>query len=156
MFFLTDGTVLDRLGIETVWRRYRTVLVSDGSGQLQTVDEPPTNWLSQTSRVVEMMDWQSRATQKRQLIDSFINGARAGAYWGIVSDVQNFQLTTALQHAFERSLQLARIPARFSKLENNVQEQLINWGYAVCDAAIRKHYLPGGVPPVGFPYPWSS
>ena len=30
--FLTDGGVYDNLGLETAWKRYRTILVSDGGG----------------------------------------------------------------------------------------------------------------------------
>jgi hypothetical protein len=29
---LTDGGVYDNLGLETAWKRYKTVLVSDGGG----------------------------------------------------------------------------------------------------------------------------
>ena len=38
---------------------------------------------------------------------------------------------------------------RLKKLEAILQERIINWGYAVCDAAIRRHVDPT----VGFPYP---
>ena len=31
---LTDGGVYDNLGIETAWKQYRTILVSDGGGHL--------------------------------------------------------------------------------------------------------------------------
>jgi NTE family protein len=30
---------------------------------------------------------------------------------------------------------------------------LINWGYAVCDAALRRHVDPGAAQTDGFPYP---
>jgi NTE family protein len=33
------------------------------------------------------------------------------------------------------------------------QERLINWGYAICDAAMRKHVEPTAAAPVEFPYP---
>ena len=33
------------------------------------------------------------------------------------------------------------------------QERLINWGFAVCDAAIRTHVDPTAPLPAGFPYP---
>jgi NTE family protein len=29
----------------------------------------------------------------------------------------------------------------------------LNWGYAVCDAALRRHMQPAPAPPAGFPYP---
>ena len=35
----------------------------------------------------------------------------------------------------------------------DIQERLINWGYAVCDAALRKHYDGQIAKPQGFPYP---
>jgi NTE family protein len=31
------------------------------------------------------------------------------------------------------------------------QRDLINWGYAVCDAAVRKYYDPSLAAPVDFP-----
>ena len=31
---LSDGGVYDNLGLETAWKRYRTILVSDGGGQM--------------------------------------------------------------------------------------------------------------------------
>ena len=34
-----------------------------------------------------------------------------------------------------------------------LQERLINWGYAVCDAALRKHVDQALRKPDGFPYP---
>jgi NTE family protein len=33
------------------------------------------------------------------------------------------------------------------------QERLINWGYAVCDAGMRKHVDPALPAPPSFPYP---
>ncbi len=33
---------------------------------------------------------------------------------------------------------LAETPTRLKRLDTRHQERLINWGYAVCDAAIRK------------------
>jgi NTE family protein len=37
-----------------------------------------------------------------------------------------------------------------------VQEHLINWGYAICDAAMRKWVDPALRAPAGFPYPTSG
>jgi NTE family protein len=51
--WLTDGGVYDNLGLETAWKRYRTLLVSDAGAPLQV---------------------------------------RTGSYWGIRSDVANYEL----------------------------------------------------------------
>ena len=48
---------------------------------------------------------------------------------------------------------LAGVPTRLAALGPTVQERLINWGYAVCDAALRKHYDGQIAKPRGFPYP---
>jgi len=151
--FLTDGAVLDRLSIETAWRRYRDVLVSDGSGKLTTEETPATDWARQSRRVIELIDWQARSAQKRQLIDSFATGVRNGAYWGISSTIDNFNAASTLPCPSDRTRELADLPARFAKLDETMQQRLINWGYAICDAAVRQHYLPDASPPAGFPYP---
>jgi NTE family protein len=41
-------------------------------------------------------------------------------------------------------------------MDGVLQERLINWGYAVCDAAMRRHVVPHAVAPAGFPYPASG
>ena len=41
-------------------------------------------------------------------------------------------------------------------MDAGVQERLINWGYAVCDAAMRRHVEPGLPPGGAFPYPASA
>ena len=38
-------------------------------------------------------------------------------------------------------------------MEPELQERLINWGFAVCDAALRRHVEPGLSKPDGLPYP---
>jgi NTE family protein len=42
---------------------------------------------------------------------------------------------------------------RLKRLDDTRQERLINWGYAVCDAALRKHVDPSLPRPADFPYP---
>ena len=48
---------------------------------------------------------------------------------------------------------LAETPTRLKRMNDNLQERLINWGYAVCDAALRKHVDKTLAKPAGFPYP---
>jgi NTE family protein len=47
---------------------------------------------------------------------------------------------------------LAAIPTRFKRLSPELQERLINWGYAVCDTAIRRHFPLPDMPAPLFPY----
>ena len=42
--YLTDGGTYDNLGLETVWNRYDTVLVSDAGAPFKTEQEARTDW----------------------------------------------------------------------------------------------------------------
>jgi NTE family protein len=151
--FLTDGGVYDNLGLETAWKRYQTVLVSDGGGKLRPDEEPKSDWARHSYRVLDLIDNQVRSLRKRQVIDSYKSGVRKGAYWGIRTNIADYKLADPLDCPHDRTLALAEIPTRLKRLDDNVQERLINWGYAVCDAALRKHVDPQIRKPTGFPFP---
>ena len=126
---------------------------------MEALADPKADWLRQTGRVIELIDNQVRSLRKRQLIDSFKrkgsseDGARSGAYWGISTDIANYHLADSLDAPVDKTSVLAKVPIRLKGLGANTQERLINWGYAVCDAAMRKHFDQGASPPQGFPYP---
>lgn len=153
---LTDGGVYDNLGLETVWKRYRTVLVSDGGGRLAPQEKPARDWARHTYRVLNLIDNQVRALRKQQVVGSFVAKTRSGTYWGIRTDIAHYNLPDALACPFDATLALASVPTRLAKIEPASQERLINWGYAVCDAAMRRHVEPGAAKPGGFPYPKSG
>lgn len=157
--FLTDGGVYDKLGLETVWKKYDTVLVSDGGAKMKPEEEPHKDLLRHTKRVFDLVDNQVRSLRKRQLVDSYERKAgplrRKGAYWGINTEIAGYGLSDALPCDPLRTKALADIDTRLASLEPTLQERLINWGYAVCDAAIRRFYVPGAAPPAAYPYPTS-
>lgn len=155
---LSDGGVYDNLGLETVWKRYQTVLVSDGGGKTQAVERPRHDWARHAYRILDLIDNQVRSLRKRQLIDSYTAPEdqtihRSGAYWGIRSDIDHYGLADALPCPVSQTALLAEVPTRLKKLPDVTQERLINWGYAVCDAALRRHVDPSIPAPEGFPYP---
>lgn len=151
--FLTDGGVYDNLGLETVWKNYKTVLVSDGGGKMKPEPEPKSDWGRHAFRVLDLIDNQVRSLRKRQTIDSFKSKTREGAYWGIRSNIADFQVPNPLPCPFDRTMQLAETPTRLKRMDDLLQERLINWGYAICDAALRKHVDPSLKRPDDFPYP---
>ena len=150
---LTDGGVYDNLGLETAWKKYRTVFVSDGGGKLEAEDSPKADWARHSYRVLNLVDNQVRALRKRQVVDSFKSGARSGAYWGIRTNIADYGLADALPCPADRTMELAATPTRLKAMDDKLQEQLINWGYAVCDAAIRRHVTPSPRGEIAFPYP---
>ena len=149
---LSDGGVYDNLGLETAYKRYKTILVSDAGGKMQPEPDPKHDWIGHTLRVFELIDNQVRSLRKRQLIDSFVQKDRQGTYWGIRTNIGDYGLPDAMDCPFSKTIQLANVKTRLKRLDENVQKKLINWGYAVCDAAMRKHVQPGLQAPAAFPY----
>ncbi len=88
--------------------------------------------------------------------DKELEASRNGTYWGIRSDLRKFRLSDALPCPFEKTAALANVGTRLKRLESIVQEQLMNWGYAACDAAMRKWVDPELFRPGAFPYPVSG
>jgi NTE family protein len=150
---LSDGGVYDNMGIETTWKCHRTILVSDGGAKMAAEGKPKTDWLRHSIRVLDVIDNQVRSLRKRQLIEAFKSKAEHdGTYWGIVTDIADYQLADALPCPLEKTRELAQVATRLSEVPDELQERLINWGYAVCDAALRKHVDPAIAKPKGFPY----
>lgn len=151
--FLTDGGVYDNLGLETAWKRCRTLIVSDGGQKFANENRPWRNWLSHTLRIHWLTDNQVRSLRKRQLIDSFIEGEREGTYFGMRTNIKDYPLNDAWPVDAGRALELANVSTRLKALNDATQERLINFGYALCDAAMRAHVLNGAPRPSQLPYP---
>jgi NTE family protein len=150
--FLTDGGVYDNLGLETAWKEYDTLLVSDGGGHLAPDPEPHTDWARHALRIADLIDNQVRSLRKRQVIGSYLSGDRQGTYWGIRSDIKDYPASSVLPCLSVRTMELAELPTRLATVDDTVQQRLLNWGYAICDAAMRSHVVPMA-PPGRFPYP---
>jgi NTE family protein len=150
---LTDGGVYDNLGLETAWKSAKTVLVSDGGGHMRAKRHVWRFWPLQLYRVLGVIDNQVRSLRKRQAIDGYEAHLRRGTYWGIRSHVADYDLADALPCPIDATQRLAEIKTRLGSMSDLDQERLINWGYAICDTAMRKHVEPGAAPPQDFPYP---
>ena len=150
---LTDGGVYDNMGLETAWKRYKTILVSDAGGHVDEDPDPGSDWLRQTARVLSLVDNQVRSLRKRQVIESF-RVDKSGMYIGIRSDIADFPVSV-LPADHVKTTRLADLATRLSAMSRAEQERLINWGYIVCDAGLRSHVakeadLDGATP---LPYP---
>jgi NTE family protein len=154
---LSDGGVYDNLGLETVVKNYQTILVSDGGAKIAPEGSPASNWAEHSKRILEVVDNQVRSLRKRHLLDSFTSKVRSGTFWGIRTNISDYGNPQVLLAPHARTLQLAEIPTRLKSLSEEKQNQLMNWGYAVCDAALRRHAAeilpPGFDVPLNFPLP---
>jgi NTE family protein len=165
---LTDGGVYDNLGLEPVWKRFDTIIASDGGRRMMAEPSPATDWARHSRRLIDLLQSQTRSLRRRQLIGSLDRGknsqndreemirnqGRLGAYWGIQTNIDDYQLPDALPAPARFTSEIAAIETRLAALENQQQEHLINWGYAVCDAVVRSANVGLPLPPrpPRFPY----
>ena len=149
---LTDGGVYDNLGLETAWKRYQTILVSNGGGKIQPEEDPKGDWARHALRINDIIDNQVRSLRVRQLIRAFQAGQRTGTYWGIRVNLDTYGVADALPCPAEQTRLLASLKTRLQRLEPVIQDRLVNWGYAVCDAAMRRRVDAALPRPTGFPY----
>lgn len=159
---LSDGGVYDNLGLETALGRCRTLLVSDGGQKMKPKKKPAGDWARHSVRILGIIDNQVRSLRKRDLIKRFKQrDQHDGTYWGIGTDFADYGLSDdPLGCAARNPDPLARTPTRLKAMDDVLQEKLINWGYAVSDAALRRHfdeelqqrYAVTIKKPKGFPY----
>jgi NTE family protein len=136
---LADGGVYDNLGLETVWGRYETVLVSDAGKPFDIDAGIGTMAPRQILRAMDIGLNQALALRKRMLIAAYARGDAKGAFWAIDTDIADFPATeeAKLPVAPSRIADLAAIRTRLDRFKEQEQCELINWGYAVSDAAVR-------------------
>jgi NTE family protein len=140
---LSDGGVYDNLGLQPVLQRCATILVSDGGGHISYKARVVSDWAGHLRRVLAVVDNQVRSLRKTDLIDEYERGTFGGAYWGIRGDMSAYLLhatkpvTDALDAPLAATCELAAIGTRLAAMDEATQERLINWGYALCDVAMR-------------------
>lgn len=150
---LTDGGVYDNLGLETAWKRYETILISDAGGGFSAKSDPHRDWARHSLRVLMTIDNQVRSLRKRQAVESFKNGIRKGTYWSISADSEkDYEISTPLECPPKKTSDLANIDTRLKKLSQVNQDKLINWGYAVSDLGLRQYVDESILIPKNFPY----
>jgi NTE family protein len=174
---LSDGGVYDNLGLEPIIKSSRTVLASDGGSPFKPQPRPCGFWPLQIVRVLMCEDNQVRGLRKRDLIDRYqlhtaledagfpiwtnpetAEVARKGTYWGITTHADDYKFPDGsrpkpgLPCPANLTEPLARISTRLARMKDRDQEHLINWGYAVCDYAIRTHVDTTIAPATQWPY----
>lgn len=140
--FLTDGGAYDNMGLEPVWGRYETVLVSDAGAPFQPIPDPDTDWLNQMHAAFEIATDQARGVRKRWLVDQLERKVMEGTYWGINTELQDYKLEDAVRYDVAKSKSLAGMRTRLDAFKKSEQDDLIDWGYVLADTALRR-WCPG-------------
>jgi NTE family protein len=158
---LTDGGVYDNLGLEAVWKTgFKNVFVCDASAPLKPKKSPCEDWFSQSIRLIDIVTNQTRALRKRTLIHNYQevddqgNHLKyGGTYWGISTKIESFKRDDAMVKDNDTTLSLCKISTRLSNFSKKDQGHLINWGYALTDAALRRWYYKTPKEPGNWPIP---
>ena len=155
---LADGGLYDNLGLEAVWKEndssddhFNQVFVCDAgapleigfdmeNGVLSTLMQKAglkRNWATQLSRMSNIMIEQQRALRKRQLIKNYLNKSYSGTYWGTTTKISGYDVEGKLASDNATTKSMANVPTRLKAFSDKDQGHLINWGYALADAAVR-------------------
>jgi NTE family protein len=135
--YLADGGVYDNMGLEAIWKRCKTVLVSDAGAPFSPEPAPERAWPSQVARVLDIACEQTRRLRRSWLVGDFIEKRRHGAYWGIATKIGAYGVGDALAKDSAATEALQHIRTRLNPFTAVEQAQLVNWGYALADAAMR-------------------
>jgi NTE family protein len=138
---LSDGGVYDNLGLEPILKRCEKLLVSDGGGHVGYPPRVAGDWVRQLLRVTSVIDQQVRNLRKRVLVEGYERGDYSGTYWGIRTDIGDYGLSDPLPFAADRARQLAAVRTGLRDLHGDADD-LVQWGYTICDAAVRRYDAP--------------
>jgi NTE family protein len=133
---LTDGGVYDNMGLEPIWKRYRTVLVSDGGLVTPPDTKPRAHWLSQSLRVTNISLQEGINMRRRVLTGLERIDQRAVIYWGIGQDVDSYKIGNPLNFSSKETGVAAAVKTRLKRFPKDVRTAVLRAGYAHADAAL--------------------
>jgi len=159
---LTDGGAYDPLALEPVWSGYRVLLVSDASQMKTPWVFPSANWVRQLNRTTLLQTFGNAAVSRQLLRDILdkCDGERLprGAYWAVddtlaqhMADHHDSAVQPLLADS-DATRALCRLRTRLSCFSDAEQTALINWGYALSDAAARSKLNLPDDPPAQLPF----
>lgn len=147
---LTDGGIYDNLGLERVWKRCRTILVSNAGRNTPEIGSPTGQWLGQLFRTLFLVQQQAENSRKRILFGMNNSGQRRVAYWSIDTPPSAFGLFDALSISPEATAIAADMRTRLNPFSAEEIMLLLRSGYATADASIRARGLATNVPIADF------
>ena len=121
---------------------------------MATTAEASISRLQQMLRVLNLLDNQVRNRRRVELITSYEEGQRKGAYWRMNDNLEedSQKLEGSLKCPYIKTQKLSQVPTRLKSLDKTLQKRLVNFGYASCDIWMRRKYDATLAPPQFFPY----
>jgi len=132
----SDGGLYDNMGLEPVWKSHAVILVSEGGSTFDAGADGGLLW--RLNRYVEVIGRQSGAQRKRWLISNFVEGVLRGTYWGIGTDIANYEIGFSGYPLGLVKRVIAEIRTDMDRFEEPERSILENHGYLLADAAVRR------------------
>lgn len=146
--YLTDGGVYDNLGIERTWDRYKTVIISDAGAPFKPKIKPWRThfWITSLIRTIDITMSQVGGLRERSVVSNYKSGELNGAYWGIGTKIGDYRL---VEKGFKPPMttdsditgKIKELPTCLRPFSSKDEGHLINWGYALTDAAMRRYAI---------------
>jgi NTE family protein len=147
---LTDGGVYDNLGLERVWKRCRTILVSNAGRNTPEIGSPTGRWTGQLFRTLYLVQQQAENSRKRILFGMNNLGQRKVAFWSIDAPISSYGVPDALSMPADAAAQAASMRTRLNPFTPAEVNLLLQAGYAGADASLRAHGLATNSPVADF------
>ena len=126
--YLTDSEILGDIGLEAVVESHDHVILSDANSKFVPSPEPKQSGIQLLGRFLELSSQDSRMRQIRHIDDN-------SAHWSIDDKIANHSGIDSITVDSDRYDELALIPIYARSINHADQGMLINWGYALSDAA---------------------
>ena len=148
---LADGGIYDNLGLEPVWKRYGTLLVSNAGGNFDE-DHHPSDWFSLLLRVINMIHRQAENDRQRALMMLATLGERKVGYWPLRNDGGNYPDPSPVQPSPDDIRAAQDESVRLWSLGAKAFSRMANLGYSLCDSGMRSYLGTAGGSPARLPY----
>lgn len=147
---LTDGGVYDNLGLERVWRRCRTILVSNAGRTTPEIGSPTGRWFGQAYRTLHLVQQQAENSRKRILFGVHNLGQRKVAFWSIETPISAYGVADPLPMTPDDARTAANMRTRLNPFTPSEIALLLRAGYAGADASLRARGLAMNYPAASF------
>lgn len=147
---LGDAGIYDNLGLEPVWKRFGTVLVSN-AGDPFGEESKTGRWSKVVRRSMSMMHRQAENNRMRWLHSLRQRGERRVADWHLREDTSRYSPTATLALGKVDLNAVQTYPVRLKKISSSDYSLIVRHGYSMCQASLHSAGLLTDAPPAKWP-----
>lgn len=136
---LGDGGIYDNMGLETVWKRYGVLLISNAGDPIDEESKLPKDWLGILRRALSMIHRQAENNRVSELMLRQASGEYDLAYFPLRRLAKPFPKPSAHALSDSEAALAAKEKVRLRAMPAVNLNRLVRHGYARADAAMRSY-----------------